>query len=125
MLDFLIFFAIAALSGMGLGGGGLLVIYLTLAVGTPQIIAQGANLAFFIIAAAFSTLYNAVKKQIKWKITLIMSTAGIIFSYLGTLTAGSIDSAFLTKIFGGMLILGGIVSLLHPQFSKKGKGYEK
>lgn len=119
MLDFLIFFAIAALSGMGLGGGGLLVIYLTLAVGTPQIIAQGANLAFFIIAAAFSTLYNAVKKQIKWKITLTMSAAGIIFSYLGTLTAGSIDSAFLTKIFGGMLISGGVLSLFSAFVQKK------
>ena len=119
MLDFLIFFAIAALSGMGLGGGGLLVIYLTLAVGTPQIIAQGANLAFFIIASAFSTLYNAIKKQIKWKITLIMSTAGIIFSYLGTLTAGNVDSAFLTKIFGVMLISGGVLPLFSAFVQKK------
>jgi uncharacterized membrane protein YfcA len=118
MLDFLIFFAIAAISGMGLGGGGLLVIYLTLVVGTPQIIAQGANLAFFIIAASFSTLYNAIKKQIKWKITLTMSASGIILAYLGTLTAGNMDSSILTKIFGAMLILGGLASLLST-FSKK------
>ena len=118
MLDFLIFFAIAAISGMGLGGGGLFVIYLTLVVGTPQIIAQGANLAFFIIAASFSTLYNAIKNQIKWKITLTMSASGIILAYLGTLTAGNMDSSILTKIFGAMLILGGLTSLLST-FSKK------
>lgn len=118
MLDFLIFFVIAAISGMGLGGGGLLVIYLTLVIGTPQIIAQGANLAFFIIAASFSTLYNAIKKQIKWKITLTMSAAGILFSYLGTLTAGNMDSSILTKIFGAMLVIGGIASLIST-FSQK------
>lgn len=125
MLDFLIFFAIATLSGMGLGGGGLLVIYLALVVDTPQIIAQGANLAFFIISATASTVFNAIKKHINWKITLTISAAGIIFAYLGTLTAGSIDSALLTKIFGGMLILGGIASLLHPLFSKNANGCEK
>ncbi len=125
MLDFLIFFAIATLSGMGLGGGGLLVIYLTLVVDTPQIIAQGANLAFFIVAASFSTLYNAIKKQIKWKITLTMSASGIILAYLGIVLAGEIEPDLLQKIFGGMLIFGGIASLLHPLFSKKANGYEK
>ncbi len=111
MKTFIVTLIIAILSGMGVGGGGLLVIYLTLFENTEQIIAQGANLAFFIIAATASTIFNAKKKKIQWKTTLIMSTAGIAAAYFGTLLASDIDPSLLQKIFGGMLIAGGGSSL--------------
>ena len=47
-------FIIALLSGMGIGSGGLLVIYLTLLEKVPQLTAQGINLLFFIFASASS-----------------------------------------------------------------------
>ena len=46
-LDILVSFLIATLSGLGIGSGGLLVIYLTLLDGMPQLRAQGVNLVFF------------------------------------------------------------------------------
>ncbi len=111
MKAFIVPFIIAVLSGMGLGGGGLLVIYLTLFENTEQIIAQGANLAFFIIAATASTVINTKNKSIRWKTTLIMSAAGIFGAILGTYLAGATDPEILRKIFGGMLIFGGVSSL--------------
>ena len=51
MLDLLIGTAVAVLSGMGVGSGGLLVVYLTLAGGIAQPAAQALNLFFFIFAA--------------------------------------------------------------------------
>lgn len=109
---------IAILSGMGVGGGGLLVIYLTLFEGTEQIIAQGINLCFFIIVAVSSTIYNAKKKKIVWKTTLILSISGAILSLFGAWIGGIINPNILRKIFGAMLIIGGVSSLISA-FSKK------
>ena len=41
-------FAVALLSGMGVGSAGLLVTYLALVLGMPQLQAQGLNLLFFL-----------------------------------------------------------------------------
>ena len=103
---------------MGVGGGGLLVIYLTLIENTNQIIAQGINLCFFIAVAISSTVYNVLKKKIVWEITLVLSISGIVFSLLGALVAGMINPSILRKIFGTMLVLGGSSSLIST-FSKK------
>ena len=115
---FLIALIIATLSGMGVGGGGLLVIYLTLVENVEQLISQGANLCFFIATATASTIYNSFKKKIHWKTTIILSTVGIIFSLLGVWIAGKINPQFLRKMFGLMLILSGSFSLISA-FSKK------
>ena len=109
---------IATLSGMGVGGGGLLVIYLTLFENTNQIIAQGVNLCFFIAAALTSTIYNIYKKKIVWKTTLVLSISGFIFSLFGVWIAGIISPNILRKTFGTMLIVGGFASLISA-FSKK------
>ena len=71
------------IGAMGLGGGAVLIIYLTLFTDTPQLEAQGINLLFFIpIAAAAVTVY-AVKKQIKWKMTLKITLWGLIGVIIG------------------------------------------
>ena len=111
MKIFIIAAVIAVLSGMGVGGGGLLVIYLTLFENTPQLIAQGANLCFFILSAITSTLFNAKRHKIVWKTTLAMSGAGVLAALLGSMIAGIIDPSILRKLFGGMLVLGGVNSL--------------
>lgn len=118
MKMFFVSLIIATLSGMGVGGGGLLVIYLTLFENTDQIIAQGANLCFFIAAALTSTIYNLYKKKIVWKTTLVLSISGAVFSLLGAWVAGIINPQILRKIFGAMLIVSGFLSLLSA-FSKK------
>ena len=115
MSAFIIPLIIAVLSGIGLGGGGLLVIYLSLFENAEQMSAQGANLALFISSAAASTFFNVIKKKIKWRIILPMIATGIISSALGTLIAGTLDPSLLRGIFGAMLVLSGIASL----FSRK------
>lgn len=58
-------FLIAAISGiisgifasLGMGGGGVLIICLTLFLEIPQQQAQGINLIFFILPAIFQLLY--------------------------------------------------------------------
>ena len=41
-----------------------------------------------------------------------MSGAGVVSTFVGSLVAGAIEPGLLQKIFGGMLVLGGIYSLL-------------
>ena len=112
MKFFIVSLLIAILSGMGVGGGGLLVIYLTLFEGTEQIIAQGANLCFFILCGLASTIYNAKKKKIVWKTTLILSASGAISCVLGSIWVSKINPDLLRTVFGGLLVLSGGASLV-------------
>ena len=93
---------------LGLGGGGVLVLYLVLALGMPQLKAQGINLLFFIpIAAAAVTVY-AVKKQIKWKMTLKITLWGLIGVIIGMYFARILGGELTAKVFGGLLVIIGI-----------------
>ena len=49
------------IGGMGLGGGVVLIIYLTVFLDTPQLKAQGINLLFFIPIAITAVIIYAIK----------------------------------------------------------------
>ena len=104
-------FLIAVLSGMGVGGGGLFVIYLSLLTDTPQLIAQGMNLLFFLFSAGASVTVHLQKRQIYFAAVSIMAGAGILGSLLGAYTASFVNQALLRKIFGVMLVISGILAL--------------
>lgn len=104
-------FIIALLSGMGVGSGGLLVIYLTLIENTPQLTAQGLNLLFFLFASASSLIIHIAKRKILGGAVLIMGACGIVGSLLGSAAAAHLPSHFLSKIFGAMLVISGVLSL--------------
>ena len=111
LISMLSAFLIAALSGMGVGGGGLFVIYLSLFTDTPQLIAQGMNLLFFLFSAGASITVHIQKRHIYFTAVGIMAGAGILGSLLGSYTAGLVNQGLLRKIFGIMLIISGILSL--------------
>ena len=108
MKEFLISLAIATLSGLGIGSGGLLVIYLTLVRDIPQLIAQGLNLLFFIFASSASVVFNFKRRRISAGLVLLMGSAGVLGAFWGTRLALIIDEDVTRKIFGTMLILSGI-----------------
>jgi len=97
-----------ALGAMGMGGGGILVIYLTLALSTGQLEAQGINLLFFLPCAAISMLINGKRKLIEWKQALWIVAGGLLATLLGIWLAGYIKGKWLGWIFAGFLILLGI-----------------
>ena len=111
MKDFIVIFIIAALSGLGVGSGGLLVIYLTLIEKVPQLTAQGANLIFFILASLSSLIFNLPKRRIPYGAVLVMSVLGIGGSLIGTHFAAILPAEILRKIFGVMLVGSGIFAL--------------
>ena len=107
-----------ALAGMGVGGGGLLVIYLTLFDGIEQRAAQGINLFFFIFASGASMLYHINKRKINFPFVILCSISGCIFAILGSYAAAAVDPHILKKLFGLMLIIAGVFTLWKNYFSK-------
>ena len=104
-------FLVAILSGLGVGGGGLFVIYLVLFTSLLQLQIQGINLAFFLFSSAASLSIHLTKRKIFWAAVAIMSASGIVGAILGSMLSAKADEALLRKIFGAMLVISGIISL--------------
>lgn len=107
----------ALLSGLGMGGGGILVIYLTLYLGLEQLTAQGINLIFFLPIAATALLWHQKNKLIRWDMVLPFVALGLPGVYFGIQLATRIGSQLLGKLFGGFLLIIGVRELFfqHPK----------
>ena len=58
------------LSGLGIGGGSLLMIWLTALQDLPQRQAQGINLLYFLPTAGASLLFHIKNKLVAWQAAL-------------------------------------------------------
>ena len=108
------FFA-AVLGSLGMGGGGVLLIYLTVFQNMAQLDAQGMNLLFFLPIAALSLLFHAKNKLVEWKVVLPSVLCGLIGVPVGSWIAWKLWSQLLSKAFALFLIYIGCREL----FSKK------
>ena len=105
------------LGAMGLGGGAVLVIYLSIFTETEQLNAQGINLIFFIPIAIIAVIIYSIKKQIKWKLTIKVALWGILGTVLGLTFTSFLGGELTAKLFGGLLIFMGLKEI----FAKTGK----
>ncbi len=103
----LVCFLIAILVGMGIGGGGFLVIYLTLCMNYPQLIAQGTNLLFFLIAGFSSLLIHLRKRNLNLKRLLPIVLFSIPGTLIGSYLANTVDPKIPRIVLGVLLILSG------------------
>jgi len=94
----------AVLSAMGLGGGGILLLYLTAVQGVAQLKAQGINLLFFIPIGGAALIMHTKNKLICWKIAAPAILCGIAGSCLGVLVSSKIGSQQLSKLFAVFLM---------------------
>lgn len=106
------------LAGIGVGGGSLLILWLTLVLGMPQPQARILNLMFFVPSAVVACLFRW--KQGKLDINKILPAiisgcaAAAIFSFIGQ----QLDTSLLKKLFGGLLLITGIRELMHKPKNK-------
>ena len=121
ILSILAGFFIAVLMGMGVGGGGLFVIFLTLCLGFEQITAQGTNLMFFVLAIIASIFVHIKKRKIYIKQVLIMVLFGSVGSLIFSFLASCINPEIPRKMLGGLLVLSGGFSLYKAFKKEKGK----
>ncbi|MBQ5885598.1 MAG: sulfite exporter TauE/SafE family protein [Clostridia bacterium] len=99
------------IGAMGIGGGGVLIIYLTLMAGVDQITAQGINLLFFIPCAVIALVIHSRKKLIIWRLALPMILGGLVGVAIGAYSAEMIGPNMLGKIFSAFLIFIGLREL--------------
>ena len=103
--------ATGVLSGFGVGGGSLLLVYLTGFAGVPQTLAQGVNLLYFLPAAAAALPAHFKNGVVEKKALLPAVAAGLVCSALAAWAATALDVDLLKKCFGGFLILIGLREL--------------
>lgn len=111
LIDILFFLFAAVLTGLGIGSGGFLIVYLTALKGIPQLEAQALNLIFFILCASVSTIINIRSKRIIAPFFFMMSFFGVIGAVLGSIIAANISGSILKHLFGFFLILLGTYEL--------------
>ena len=99
------------LSGFGIGGGSLLMVWLTAAQAMEQRTAQGVNLLYFLPTAVCSLFFHVKNRQIVWRAVIPAAIAGCLTAIPGALLAASLDTGLLRKLFGGFLILVGLSEL--------------
>ncbi|MBQ7789293.1 MAG: sulfite exporter TauE/SafE family protein [Clostridia bacterium] len=111
-MNILISFLIALLMGLGIGGGGLFIIFLTQWLNFDQITAQGTNLAFFFLCALASLFVHVKKRKIYPVQVIVMIIFGVIGSYIFSHYANMIDPEIPKKVLGGVLIVGATMTFV-------------
>lgn len=107
--------ATGVLSGFGVGGGTLLLIYLTAFAGVDQHLAQGINLLYFLPAAA-TALPSHIKNGFVDKAAALPAIcAGLLATAIAAWGATALDVGLLRKFFGAYLLCIGIRELLRKK----------
>ncbi len=103
--------ATGVLSGFGVGGGTLLLLYLTALAGVEQSAAQGINLLYFLPVAVAALPSHWKGGFIAKELLLPAIVAGLATTAIGSLIATSMDTQLLHKLFGGFLLVVGVKEL--------------
>lgn len=98
--------------GMGIGGGGILLLYLTAFSGASQLFAQGINLVFFLGTAPVALFGHIRNGFVKWKTAAVSAVFGLPGVIIGFNIAQSIDKTLLRGIFSVFLLFIGIRELI-------------
>ena len=100
------------LSGFGIGGGSLLMVWMTAVLSMEQKAAQGVNLLYFLPCAACALIFHIKNRQIVWRAVWPAALAGSVCAVGGAMLAQNVDAELLRKLFGGFLVLVGLSEIL-------------
>ena len=120
MLQIFIGIISGIVSGMGMGGGTILIFLLIFICNIEQHIAQATNLIFFIPTSIIAIIVNIKNKNIDIKLGIYTAIFGILGAIIGANIAIYTDVNKLRKLFGVFLI----IIVLHEIYSIY-KGYKK
>ena len=109
--------ATGVLSGFGVGGGTLLLIYMTSFAHVEQNMAQGINLLYFLPTAASALFYHKKNGYLKKEAARPAILWGLAGTALAAWLATALNVALLRKCFGVFLLFVGF----HELFRKKAR----
>ena len=114
-VNFIMAIFLGFLTGLGIGGGSLLALWLTLVLKVDAFTARGIVLLFFIPAAVISSIlrWKQGALSIRSSLPAMISgcTGAIVFSFLST----TVDLHLLDRLLGLILIGAGIRELFYKK----------
>ena len=119
MLEFLSSIIAGIITSLGLGGGTILIIILTIFMSVEQKTAQASNLVFFIPTSTITSIINIKNKAIDFKIAIPIIIAGTIMSIIGAYISTIIDTSILKKMFSAFLIFIATYEIYNLKKKKK------
>lgn len=119
-MNIIVGFLTGILASMGMGGGFILVVWLTLFQNTEQKTAQGINLLFFLPIALISLIIHFKNGLVDKRLVIRLIFGGVLGAALGTFCTGLIDNSLLRKLFAVFLLLFGLKELF-SRSEKNGK----
>lgn len=104
---------LGTLAGMGIGGGTLLILWLTAVLGFPGQTARAINLMFFITAAGTVTLTRLRKGSVPIAKLIPGIVAGCIAAAAMSMLRQWLPAQWLRRLFGFLLVITGVRELLY------------
>jgi uncharacterized membrane protein YfcA len=103
------------LASLGVGGGMVLIIFLTVIAGVDQLTAQGINLIYFIPIALLSVIIHTKNKMIEWRKLIPAIVTGLVGAVIGALVARAVNREVLHTVFAIFVLLIGIKELFYKE----------
>ena len=110
MSAFVVGLLTGVLSGCGIGGGSLLLLWLTLVQDMPQFTAGGINLLYFLACAPAALVSHLKNHLIDRGAVKFCVPFGAMTSLLASFAAAGTDTSLLRRLFGVLLLyIGGVI----------------
>lgn len=109
------------ISGMGIGGGTILIPALLFLQDMNQQQAQGINLIYFVPTAIIALITHNKNGNIEKKTAKALVVPGLLGAVAGSFLAVHLDAVILRKCFGGFLFLMGLSEVLKKKEKNKRK----
>lgn len=104
---------LGCLTGLGVGGGSLLLLWLTLVLDMPPETARSINLLFFLPSALISTLLRRKQGAVDRKNAVPAIFSGCLAALTFTFIGSRLNTSLLKTLFGFLLIATGLRELFY------------
>lgn len=111
MVKFLVGTLTGIVSGCGIGGGSLLILWLTAVEGAAQAQAAGINLVYFLCCAPAALVSHIRQHRIDWSAAGWCALSGCIAAPVFSYLAGGMETDLLRRLFGVLILILGLREL--------------
>jgi uncharacterized membrane protein YfcA len=111
--------ATGVISAWGIGGGSLLIIYMSVFAGVSQQSAQGINLLYFLPTSATALYYHLKNKLVEKSLAWPAIAAGSLTTLGASFLVTMLDTHLMKKIFGAFIIFIGLTEVFRKREKKK------
>lgn len=107
---------LGTLSGLGIGGGSLLLLWLTMVIGTDPETARMMNLMFFLPSALISTWLRRKQSLAPKPVVMTAAISGALGAILGNwLSLYIIEESLLRKALGILFLVSGVREICYRE----------